>query len=163
MSREKNRIRERPGDPRPLAASVKFRVCFSEVDALGIVWHGNYPKYFERAVTELRCRCGLSPLQLLDANTATPVVRLAIDYFKSVKLGETVTVEAKLFWNDGARLDFGCTVFSEAGETACTGTITELFVDLKTREPIWCDPEIWAECKRRWKNGEFYGKDSESR
>jgi acyl-CoA thioester hydrolase len=37
----------------PLKMTVKRRVRFEEVDALGIVWHGRYPGYFEDARTAL--------------------------------------------------------------------------------------------------------------
>ena len=33
--------------PTPLSETVQLRVRFSETDPLGIVWHGNYIKYFE--------------------------------------------------------------------------------------------------------------------
>ena len=46
--------------PPPVKVRIQRCVNFSEVDAMGIVWHGNYPKYFEAASAELGRQCGLS-------------------------------------------------------------------------------------------------------
>ena len=34
-------------DEKQLIAETEIGIRFNEVDALGIVWHGNYVKYFE--------------------------------------------------------------------------------------------------------------------
>ena len=51
--RQKNPFRISPEDPQPVCHEIKHRIYFSETDALGIVWHGNYAVFFERAITEL--------------------------------------------------------------------------------------------------------------
>ena len=44
--RQKNPFKNLPDAPQPLVHEVKHRIYFSETDALGIVWHGNYPVFF---------------------------------------------------------------------------------------------------------------------
>jgi len=43
----------------PDSVSIDFRVPFHDVDAMRIVWHGNYLKYMELARTELMRARGL--------------------------------------------------------------------------------------------------------
>jgi len=47
-------------DPAPLCVATKCRVAFSEVDLMGIAWHGRYASFFEKASTELCRAAGLS-------------------------------------------------------------------------------------------------------
>ena len=49
MRRRKSYFTVRPGDPAPVAVVVRRRVAFSEVDAMAVAWHGNYPRFFEAA------------------------------------------------------------------------------------------------------------------
>ena len=70
--RQKCPFKIEPGDPAPLRCSLKHRVYFSETDALGIVWHGNYAAYFERAITELGHRIGI-PVQGQEKVAGLPV------------------------------------------------------------------------------------------
>ena len=50
--------------PTALTASVIIRVRFSETDPLGIVWHGNYIKYFEEGREAFGRKYGLSYLDV---------------------------------------------------------------------------------------------------
>ena len=52
MRRKKSYFQQQEGDPAPLVQEVKRRVAFSEVDAMAVVWHGNYLRFFEAAHTD---------------------------------------------------------------------------------------------------------------
>lgn len=39
--------------------SVELEIPFHDVDMMGVVWHGHYPKYLETARTSLLSSCGL--------------------------------------------------------------------------------------------------------
>ena len=47
MGYQKVYFKRNPQDPAPLVVGIDRRVRFEEVDALGMVWHGRYPSYFE--------------------------------------------------------------------------------------------------------------------
>ena len=153
--RQKNPFKHSADDPAPLVFSVKHRIYFSETDALGIVWHGNYAAYFERAITELGHRIGLSASNLKAADLATPLAQLHIDYKVPLWLDEEVTTTVKLHWSEGAMLLYEVSIVNSKGEEACSGHIIQMFIDLKTRETLWCSPKIWEECRQRWQKGEF--------
>lgn len=153
--RKKNPFMTFPEDPAPIGFELKHRIYFSETDALGIVWHGNYAVYFERAITELGHRIGISVEQLKEANLATPLAQLHVDYKIPLYLDEEVTTCVKLYWSEGAMLQYEVCIINSKGETACTGHIIQMFVDLTTREPLWCSPELWETCKKNWKAGKF--------
>ncbi|HOU53908.1 MAG TPA: thioesterase family protein [Myxococcota bacterium] len=82
--------------PRPGAqvAEVPFRVPFHDVDAMQVVWHGHYVKYFELARTELERRMGLGHQELLARNLVCPVVDLQCRYLSPLRLGHEARVRA---------------------------------------------------------------------
>ena len=153
--RQKNPFRISPEDPQPVCHEIKHRIYFSETDALGIVWHGNYAVFFERAITELGHRIGLSVDALKNANLATPLAQLHIDYKIPLYLDEEVTTKVKLYWSEGAILQYETCIINSRGEIACTGHVIQMFVDLTTREPMFLSPELWEECRKNWKAGKF--------
>ncbi len=155
--RRKNQYFERlPDSPAPVSVTVKRRLKFSEVDALGIAWHGRYPAFFEEAQTELGHKVGLTYDAYKKAGIAAPIVQLHTDYYIPLYLDDIFSVTATLCWSDGARLNTEYKIENGAGKTVCTGYTVQMFVDLETREPLFCTPELWEVCRNRWLKGEFH-------
>lgn len=71
MRRRKNYFTVNPGDPQPIEQRVKRRIAFSEVDAMAVAWHGNYPRFFEAAHSELMQKIGLG-FAVYAANSLNP-------------------------------------------------------------------------------------------
>ncbi|RLC26715.1 MAG: acyl-CoA thioesterase [Deltaproteobacteria bacterium] len=143
------------GMPDPLTVYIKRRVKFSEVDVMGIVWHGRYPEYFEEGSAELGRRYGLSYKNFHEAQLRAPIVQLHIDHFKPLFLDEEFTLKASLIWNEGARLNTEYSLIKDGGDIAATGYTVQMFIDGKSSDVLIASPKILEECRRRWKNGEF--------
>ncbi len=156
LRRKKGKYFDRKdGDPAPLKASVKRRVQFNEADAMGVVWHGNYAKYFETAAAELGRKYGLSYRAYYEAKIQAPIVQMHTDYHKPLILDEEFTAEAFYVWSEGARLHTEFVVYREDGAVAATGYTVQMFVNAFSKEPLLVSPEIFEECRRRWRTGEF--------
>ena len=143
--------------PEPIAVEVKRRLAFSEVDAMAIAWHGNYPRFFEAAHTELMQKIGLGFQNYADVNVGAPMVQCHVDYHSPLMLEEAFTVRAELFWNEGARLDIAYTVTGSDGRICATGYTVQMFYDLTSHAPFLFAPPIVAEMQERWKRGDFHG------
>jgi acyl-CoA thioester hydrolase len=130
-------------------------VAFSEVDAMGIVWHGRYATYLEDASAELRTLCGLSHQELFAARLRAPIVRFHLDYLAPLVLDDLVTVTAMLIWHEGARLNIEYAVTRPDSRVAATGYTVQLFTDAATGEPYLASPDLLEQCRRRWRNGEL--------
>ena len=143
------------GAPALVRIRLAKRVNFNETDVMGIVWHGNYPKYFEEASTELGRKCGLSYRAYYEAKIQAPIVQLHVDYHQPLMLDEEFTVEASYLWSEGARLHTEFAVYRQNKTLAVTGYTVQMFVNAETKEPFLVSPLILEECRRRWQNGEF--------
>lgn len=152
--RRQDYFKQEAGAPSPLACTVEHRVLFGEVDAMAITWHGNYARLFEMASTELRRHIGLSYEDFFVAKLRAPIVQLHVDYHQPLLLDETAQIQAKMVWNDAARLNIEYTVFKADGSVAATGYTVQLFTD-EAGTPCWLMPDMLARTQRRWKAGEF--------
>jgi len=75
---------------------MEFRVYYEDTDAGGVVYHGRYLGFFERARTEFFREQGLSVQQLHEEGTIFPVVRMEIDFRYPARLDDLVRVESRI-------------------------------------------------------------------
>ena len=79
------RMRPAPG---AVVVDVPFRVAFHDVDAMQVVWHGNYIKYFELARSELERRMQLTHDVVLRHGLVCPVVDVHCRYLSPLRDGD---------------------------------------------------------------------------
>lgn len=99
-----------------LHASVEHVVPFHDCDPLGIVWHGNYYKYFEMARTELLAPRGLEGPALLETGYRLFVVQSSCKHLAPLRYRDRVRITATLIDQD-VRLNVGFEV-ARLGDTA---------------------------------------------
>ena len=115
---------------RQLQDRCRTTVRFSEVDALGIVWHGNYIKYLEDGRESFGRRYGLGYQDIYDAGLRTPIVKLDIDYKLQVEYGETVIVETTHVDVPAAKIVFNYRILRESdGGVVLTASTTQVFLN----------------------------------
>ena len=112
-----------------LGVSYDFRVRFNETDPLGIVWHGNYIKYFEDGREAFGRKYGISYLDVQAAGYTTPIVKTVCEHKLPLRYGETGRVETALVDTPAAKMIFLFTLFNSRNEVVCTGETTQVFVD----------------------------------
>jgi len=72
---------------------MDIRIYYEDTDCGGMVYYGNYLKYFERARTHYLEDRGLSVAELMKADTMFVVVHAEIDYRSPARYGDLLTVE----------------------------------------------------------------------
>lgn len=77
--------------------SVRLKVPFHDLDPMGIVWHGNYLKYFEIARDALFERRGFDIYKYCVANDyVLPIIRITVKHVHPLRLADEFTCEAVL-------------------------------------------------------------------
>lgn len=144
------------GEALPIKASVKRRAHFSEVDIMGIVWHGRYTQYFEEVSALLCKKSGMSYLDFYESSLRAPIVQLHIDYHNSIILDEEFIIEGSMIWTEGARINTEYRIIKSDGKIAATGYTVQMFTSALNGEVFLVSPELFERCRKRWKNGELY-------
>lgn len=113
---------------------TKIRVQYYETDAMGIVHHSNYIRYFETARTELFRSRGYSYDEMEKSGVYMPVLSVSADYKTPAVYDEVISVFCWIEKIKGASIVLGYEVRgSESGELHVKGTSSHGFTtkDLK--------------------------------
>ncbi|MCE3281236.1 MAG: 4-hydroxybenzoyl-CoA thioesterase [Bacteroidetes bacterium] len=115
-----------------LTNRTEVPVRFSEVDALGIVWHGHYLKFFEDGREAFGKQYKLGYLDIYKENLATPLVNINVDYKKTVKYGDSVIIETTFINSAAAKIIFHYKIFRTSdNELVAKGESTQVFITLE--------------------------------
>lgn len=135
-----------------LTASKEIEIRFSEVDSMGIVWHGSYAKYFEDVREAFGTKYGLGYLTMFSQGVYAPLVKLDFNYKKSMVYGQKMTVEAEYIPTQAAKICFNYKVYSVVGSKKtlmATGSSVQVFLD-KQYQLMWTAPEFYLKWKECW-------------
>ncbi|HSZ25554.1 MAG TPA: acyl-CoA thioesterase [Cytophagaceae bacterium] len=113
-----------------LKSICEIPIRFSEVDSMGIVWHGHYIQYFEDGREAFGREHGISYSRVREKGFMLPVVNISCDYKKSIKLGETAIVETIYHDSNAAKIEFEYKIYrSSDSALAATGKSTQVFLN----------------------------------
>jgi len=145
----------------PLRHTVSRRVRFEEVDALGIVWHGRYPSYFEDARAALGERFGIGYKVFYSRGILAPIKIIHIDYHLPLTFDEQFTIEAVLHWTEAARLNCEYFLYNQEGKITTTGYTVQLMLD-SSGEVLIIPPPFYREFTEQWKGQTLQCRESGS-
>ncbi len=131
-----------------LTVSEDIRVRFSEVDSLGIVWHGHYITYFEEGREAFGRKHGLAYLDVFDNGYTTPIVKTTLEHKLSLRYGDVARIETTVVDTPAAKMIFRFTIYNDKNEVVCTGETVQVFID-KEGELMLTNPLFYEEWKRK--------------
>ncbi|HLF51909.1 thioesterase family protein [Flavobacterium sp.] len=114
---------------------IQVRVRYSETDQMGVVYHGNYIPYFEMGRVEWLRNKGVSYKSMEEKGIALPIVSMNINYKKSARYDELLTVKTTFKSQTSVKIEFDCEILNEENELLTTAQFILVFVSLKTGRP----------------------------
>lgn len=115
---------------------IQVRVRYSETDQMGVVYHGNYVPYFEMGRVEWLRNNGVSYKSMEERGIALPIVSMTINYKKSARYDDLLTVKTTFKSQSSVKIAFDCEIRNEENELLTTAHFILVFLDLKTGRPI---------------------------
>jgi len=132
-----------------LSDKTEVTVRFSEVDAMGIVWHGNFVKYMEDGRESFGRRFGLGYYDLYEQGLQVPIVKLDIDYKLQVKYGGQIVIETTWMNCDAAKILFKYRILrKDDGAVLMKAQTIQVFLNMQGELEL-TNPEYYMEWKRR--------------
>lgn len=116
---------------------LQVRVRYSETDQMGVVYHGNYLPYFEIGRVEWLRNHGVSYKSMEENGVALPIVNININYKKSARYDDLLTVITSFKNQTSVKIEFACKIENEKGELLTTADFVLVFVDIKTGRPVF--------------------------
>ena len=85
---------------------MEIKIYYEDTDCGGVVYYGNYLKYFERARTEYLEERGLSVAGLMKEGTVFVVVHAEVDYRSPARYGDWLVIETVISDTTAASFTF---------------------------------------------------------
>lgn len=134
-----------------LVNRTTFRVRFSEVDSMQIVWHGEYVRYFEDGREAFgRQYTGLGYMEMYHSGYFVPLVKINLDFKSPLRCGDVAIVETRFIDNEAAKICFEYTIFRESDmKIVATGESVQVFLNGENELEL-VSPEFFLDWKRKW-------------
>lgn len=133
-----------------LKLTHQIRVRFSEVDSLGIVWHGNYIKYFEDGREAFGREYGLTYLDIKHHGFAIPIVKMSSEHLLPLRYGEVATIETTYVNSRASKLIFAYRIKNEEGKLICAGETTQVFTNFQNGDMALNLPDFYKSWKEKY-------------
>ena len=125
-----------------ISADISIKSQFYDLDPMGIVWHGNYARFFEQARCALLDKLDYNYQQMDDSGYAWPIVDMRIKYVRPIRFPQEVTVTASLAEYEN-RLKINYLIEDSATKEKLTkGFTIQVAVDKNTDEMLFQSPNV---------------------
>ncbi|HVC28768.1 MAG TPA: thioesterase family protein [Gammaproteobacteria bacterium] len=117
-----------------LSAEVEVEVPFQDVDAMQVVWHGNYFRYFETARAKLLRTIDYDYPQMQATHYLWPIIETHTRFVRPLRYGQWIRVSAALMeWENRMKIEYQI-VDVASGKRHTTGYTIQCALDAHTQE-----------------------------
>ena len=95
---------------------TKVRVLYADTDAMGVVYHTNYIKWFELGRNEFMRHLGVPYTELGKLGLNLPLIKVSCEYLKFATYDQLLTVETKFDYIKKATVRFNSQIWDENRE-----------------------------------------------
>ncbi len=121
---------------------VALRVRYFDTDQMGIVYYGNYARFYEIGRVETLRHLGLNYKDLEAQGIAMPVYDLSSRFLRPARYDDLLTIRVTIPQLPHVRILFSYEVFNQDGHLLNTGTTTLVFVRTATGRPGVAPPDL---------------------
>jgi len=133
-----------------LINTIEIEVKFSDVDMLGVVWHGNYIRYFEDGREAFGKQYGLGYMDVYNAGYVVPIVNVNCDYKRFLRYEDKVIIETIYTPTESAKINFAYRLLNaQTGELIVKGSTTQVFVRRDNFELQLTNPDFFLDWKQQ--------------
>ena len=133
-----------------LTATFSFKIRFSEVDAMRVVWHGAYAKYLEDARELFGQEFGLDYNLIADNGYFAPIVDMSIQYKQPLRYGMHPEITIIYRPTESAKIVFDYEIRNpEDGTLMATAHTVQVFMDT-SYQLVWETPMFYESWKKRY-------------
>ncbi|KAF6679981.1 acyl-CoA thioesterase [Pantoea sp. EKM21T] len=125
-------------------AEVVLTVSFHDCDPMGVVWHGNYFRFFEVAREALLRSINYSYGEMAASGYVWPVVDTRVKYRQPLRCEEKIRVSARITeYENRLRIDYE--VRNAAGQITTKAHTLQVAVEQESQALCFVSPDILLE------------------
>ncbi len=114
----------------------QIRVRYGETDAMGVVYYGVYPLYYETGRTEMMRHLGFTYRKMEDMGIIMPVISLNCRYRKPARYDDLLTIRTMVKEMPETRIVFDYEIYNEDAALVNEGNTTLVFIEKDKGRPV---------------------------
>jgi acyl-CoA thioester hydrolase len=118
-----------------IVTETKVRVYYEDTDQMGVVYYGNYARYYEIGRTEMIRDLGFTYKQMEEMNIMLPARSLKINYLKSAYYDDLLTIRTIVDTIPKVKFPIKTEIYNEKGELINSGEVVLAFFNSVTNKP----------------------------
>ena len=119
----------------PVTTTTHYRIRYADTDQMGVVYYGNYARFYEIGRTEMIRELGLPYRELEESGVMMPVYSMEIKFRDVLRYDELITIETSVREMPAARMIFDHRILNEEGRVVNEARVVLVFLDIATRRP----------------------------
>lgn len=112
-----------------LREDVKIPLSFHDTDAMRVVWHGNYARFFEKAREALLDSLGYGYVQMDEDGVCFPVTDLRITFRRPLTVGDRFCTASALLIAHDFKITFDYEVRNSQGQICAWGSTDQVCME----------------------------------
>ncbi|WP_294826424.1 thioesterase family protein [uncultured Gilliamella sp.] len=125
------------------STTIEYTTSFHDTDAMGVVWHGNYLKFFEKAREALFQKFNYGYKEMINSGYLWPIVDTRVKYISPTIAEQTLKIVATLEEYEH-RIKISYLILDAKTEKKMTSGYTiQVAVSTSTQEMSFITPQIF--------------------
>ncbi|CAM2926560.1 acyl-CoA thioesterase [Vibrio rarus] len=134
----------------PLESEVTLVTSFQDADPMGVIYHGNYFRFFEEARRVLMDKIGYGYLAMQQSGYMWPIIDTRVKYVKAIPFGHQIRITAKLSeWENRLRVDY-VIYDANTGQRMSKGYTMQVAVSIEKQEMNFVSPKVFTDKVESW-------------
>ncbi|MWN04794.1 thioesterase family protein [Gilliamella sp. Pas-s95] len=127
------------------SATIEYTTSFHDTDAMGVVWHGNYLKFFEKAREALFQKFNYGYKEMIESGYLWPIVDTRVKYSASTIAEQTLHITAKLEeYENRIKISY-IIIDNKTGQKTTSGYTIQVAVSVATKKMNFVTPSVFLE------------------
>lgn len=129
-----------------VSASVQTAPQFYDLDPLGIVWHGHYPRFLELARACLMDKIGYGYEAMKLSGFAWPIIDMHLRYAQPMRLGQRVEIDAGIIeWENRLKIVYSIKDLAQRTRVMRAASV-QVAVRVADGQMQWQSPPVLRAC-----------------
>ncbi|MGD9558874.1 MAG: acyl-CoA thioesterase [Mangrovibacterium sp.] len=116
-------------------SETKIRVYYEDTDQMGVVYYGQYLRYYEIGRTEMIRELGLTYKEIEDSGIMLPARSVKINYLKPARYDDLLTVRTIVEQIPQVKFTFRTEIYNQNNELLNEGEVVLVFLNKQTGRP----------------------------
>jgi len=134
----------------PLQSEVTLITSFQDADPMGVIYHGNYFRFFEEVRRIMMDKIEYNYHEMKDSGYMWPIIDTRVKYIKAIPFNHQIKVSAKLTeWENRLRVDYEIHDASTGARMTRAHTM-QVAVTIEEQEMCFASPKTFTDKIDHW-------------